>query len=124
MAGRGNAFLTFSLDSPLPALIAMSLTATPTSRFGFSIMRDKFYYSCFEITSRTALAQFRHFTLKTRVRFQKGGGGSTPQTHSLGAPLISIPVGLSMVNLSPSITHIVQVNAIFADPWMFLQLFL
>ena len=31
-------------------------------------------HSCFEISARTALAQFGHFTLKTRVRFQRGGG--------------------------------------------------
>ena len=61
-------------DAPLPALIfiTMSLTSTPTSRFGFSMMRGEFYHSCFEIITRTALAQFGHFTLKTRVWFQKG----------------------------------------------------
>ena len=53
---------------PLPSLITMSLTTTPTSRFGFSMMRGKFCHSCFEITARTALAQFGHFTLKTRVK--------------------------------------------------------
>ena len=46
---------------------------TPASRFGFSMMWNKFCHSCFEITLRTALAQFEHFTLKARVRFQKGG---------------------------------------------------
>ena len=30
-------------------------------------------HNCFEITPRTALALFEHFTLKTRVRFQKAG---------------------------------------------------
>ena len=44
------------LDPLLPTLITMSLTTTPTSRFGFSMMRDKFCQSCFEITARTALA--------------------------------------------------------------------
>ena len=61
------------MDPPLPAPITMSLTTTPTSRFGFSMVRGKFCHSCFEITARTALAQFGHSTLKTRVRFKKGG---------------------------------------------------
>ena len=30
-------------------------------------------HSCFEITARTVLAQFGHFALRTRIRFQKGG---------------------------------------------------
>ena len=81
MAGGGMHPPHPSLDPPLPALITLSLTTTPTSRFGFSMMRGKFCHSCFEITARrpTALAQFGHFTLKTRVRFQKGGRGSTPK---------------------------------------------
>ena len=58
-------------DLPLPAPIT-SLTTTLTSRFGFSMMWDQFSHSCFEITARTALTQFRHFTFKTRVWFQKG----------------------------------------------------
>ena len=62
-----------SLDPPMPALITMPLTTTPTSRFGFSMMRGKFCQSCFEVTVRTTLAQFGHFTLKTRIRFQRGG---------------------------------------------------
>ena len=66
------------LNPPLPAPKAMSITTTPTSRFGISMMWGKFCHSCFEITARTALAQFGHFTLKTRVRFQKGGGGDPP----------------------------------------------
>ena len=70
MAGGGDAS---PLDSPMPALMTMSLTTTPTSRIGFSVMRGKFCQSCFEVTARTALAQFGHFTLKTRVQFQKGG---------------------------------------------------
>ena len=63
-----------ALDPPLPVLITMSLTTTPTSRFGLTILRGKFCHSCFEITARTGttFAQFGHFTLKTRVRFQKG----------------------------------------------------
>ena len=67
-----------SLDPPLPKRITMSLTTTPTSQFCFSMMWGKFCHSCFEITASTALAQFGHFTLKTRVRFQKGGGGLSP----------------------------------------------
>ena len=67
-------FPTSPLDPPLPTLITMSLTTSPPSRFGFSMMCGKFCYSCFEITARTALAQFRHFTLKRRFRFQKGEG--------------------------------------------------
>ena len=66
MAGGGDAS---PLDRPMPALITMPLTTTPTSRFGFSMMRGKFCQSCFEVRARTALAQFEHFTLKTRVRF-------------------------------------------------------
>ena len=65
---------TSLFDLPLPERITMSPTTTPTSRFGFSMMRGKFCHSYFEITARTALAQFGHFTLKTRVRFQKGRG--------------------------------------------------
>ena len=41
------------LDPPMPALIAMSLTTTPTSQFGFSMMRGKFCQGCFEITAHT-----------------------------------------------------------------------
>ena len=51
------------------------------------MMWGKFCHSCFEITGRTALAQFGHFTLKTRVRFQKGGFRSPKPP--LGAPLYS-----------------------------------
>ena len=76
LAGGGDASPTFPLDPPLLALITMSLTTTPTSRFGFNMMWGKFCRSCFEITAYIALAQFGHFTLKTRVRFKKGGGGS------------------------------------------------
>ena len=61
------------LDPPLPVPITMSFTTTPTKRFGFSMMWGKFCQSCFEITARTTLAHFGHFTLKTRVWFQKGG---------------------------------------------------
>ena len=43
--------------------------------FCFSMMRGKFCHSCFEITARTVLALFGHITLKTKVRFQKEGGG-------------------------------------------------
>ena len=50
-------------------------------------MWGKFCQSSFEITARTVLAQFGHFTLQTRVRFQKGGGGRPP-TPPLGAPLV------------------------------------
>ena len=70
--------------SALPALITMPLTTTPTSRFRFSMIRGKW---CFEITARSAFAQFGHFTLKTRIRFQKGGKGR-PSNFSLGALLI------------------------------------
>ena len=73
MAGGGDASPTSPLDPPLPALIRMSLTTTPTSRFGFSVMRGKSCHSCFEKTARSAFAQFGHFTLKTRVWFQRGG---------------------------------------------------
>ena len=85
MAGGGMHPPHFPLDPPLPALIATSLATTPTSRFGFSMMWDKFCCSCFEITARTALSQFGHFILKTKVRFQKGG--FDPKTLSLGASL-------------------------------------
>ena len=67
----GGCIPTSLLDLPMPARITMSLTTMPTSRFGFSMMWGKFCHSCFEITPRTAL---EHFTLKTSVRFQKGGG--------------------------------------------------
>ena len=93
MAGGGRgASLTSPLDPPLPALITMSLTTTPTSRFGFRMMRGKFCHSCFKITARTALARFRHFTLKTRVRFRP---------PPLGAPLIlsnTFPPGQAYVS--------------------------
>ena len=77
MAGGEDAFPTSLLDLPLPARKTMSLNTTPTSRFGFSMMRGKFCHSCFEITPRTALVitprtALGHFTLKTSVRFQKG----------------------------------------------------
>ena len=85
MAGGGDAFPTSPLDLPLPAQITMSLTTTPSSRFGFSMMWGKFCHSCFEITARTALAQFGHFTSKTRLWFQNGG--FNPPTPLLGAPL-------------------------------------
>ena len=51
------------------------------------MMRGKFCHSYFEITARTALAQFGHFrpTLKTRVRFRKGE--FRPPKPSLGVPL-------------------------------------
>ena len=42
------------------------------------MMQGKFCHSCFEITARTALAQFGHFTLKTRVWFQKGCDPQAP----------------------------------------------
>ena len=76
----GDASPHFSLDPPLLAQITMTFTTTPTTRFGFSVRWGKFCQNCFEITARTALAQFGHFTVKTRVWFQKGGGSSTPQT--------------------------------------------
>ena len=75
---------TSLLDPPLPAWITMSLTTTPTSRFGFSMICSKFCHSCVEMTARTAFAQFEHFTLKTKVRFEKGGGFD-PQTPPGGA---------------------------------------
>ena len=62
-----------TIDPPLPAPITTSLTTTTTSWFGFIMMWGKFCHICFEITARTAVAQFGHFTLKTRVRFQKEG---------------------------------------------------
>ena len=86
MAGGEDIFPRSLLDLPLPARIIMSLNTTPTSRFGFRMMRGKFCHSCFEITPRTALG---HFTLKTSVRFQKGG--VDPRTP-LGAPLV-LPAG-------------------------------
>ena len=76
MAGGGDASLASPLDPPLPALTTMSLTTTPTRRFGFCMMRGRFCHSCFEITARTALA---HFTLKTRAWFQKGVAVLTPK---------------------------------------------
>ena len=69
------------LDPPLLALITMFLTTTPTNRFGFTMLRGKFCHSCFAITALTAFAQFGHFTLKTRVRFQTGDV-STPEPPS------------------------------------------
>ena len=86
MAGVGDAF---PLDPPMLALITMSLSTTPTSRFGFSMLRGKFCQSCFQVTARTALAQFGHFTLKTRVQFQKGGF-RLPKPPPLGAPLMKV----------------------------------
>ena len=83
MDGGGDAS-PLPLDPFLPAPITMYLTTTSTSRFGFNIMWGKFCHSCFEITACTALAQFRHFTLKTRIRFQKGNFNPLPP---LGAPL-------------------------------------
>ena len=71
-AGGEDASPTSLLDPPLPAR-TMFLTTTPTSRFGFSMMCGKFCQSCVKITARSALAQFGHFTLKTKVRFEKGG---------------------------------------------------
>ena len=87
MAGGEDAFPLSLLNPPLPARLTMSLTATPTSRFGFSMICGKFCHSCVEITARTALAQFGQFTLKTKVRFKKGGGGGFDPQTSLGAPL-------------------------------------
>ena len=89
MAGEEDASPTSLLDPPLPAWITMSLTTTPTSRFGFSMTWGKFCHNCFEITARTALAQFGHFTLKTKVWFEKGRV-STPQPPRLGAPMICL----------------------------------
>ena len=78
--------LQISPGSPLPALITTSFTTALTSQSGFCIMRGKFCHSYFEITPRTGLAQFGHFTLRTlQIRFQMEGA-STPQTPSLGAP--------------------------------------
>ena len=65
-----DAFPTSPPDQPLPAPITMFLTTTPNSRFGFITMWGKFCQSCFEITARTALAQFGHFILKARVWLQ------------------------------------------------------
>ena len=45
-----------------------------------------FYHDMRQILSRTALAQFGHFTLKTKARFEKGGGGRIDPP--LGAPLV------------------------------------
>ena len=91
MAGGEDASPTSLLDLPLPTRITMSLTTTPTSRFGSGMMRDKFCHSCFEITAHTVLAQFGHFTLKTNVRFQKGGRGvQRSNPPSPGAPLTKI----------------------------------
>ena len=39
MAGEWDASPTFPLDPPLPAMITMFLTTTPTSQFGFSMMQ-------------------------------------------------------------------------------------
>ena len=80
VGGGGGMHPHVTPGSALLALTTMSLTTTPTSRFGFSMMRGKFCHRCFETTAPTALARFGHFTLKTRVRFQKGG--SDPQTPS------------------------------------------
>ena len=73
MASEENAFPTSLMDPPQPAGITMSLTTTPTSRFGFSMIRAKFCHSCVEITARTALTQFGHFTLKQKFGLKRGG---------------------------------------------------
>ena len=74
------------LDPPMLTLISMSLTSTPTSRFCFSMMQGKFCQSCFEVTAGTTLVQFGHFTLKTRVRFQRRGfDPQTPDECATGA---------------------------------------
>ena len=67
----GDASPTSPLDPPLPAPITMSLTTTPTSQFGFSMMWGKFCHSCFETTARTALAvwtlHFKHKVSTTQI---------------------------------------------------------
>ena len=89
----GDASPTSPLDAPLPALIAMSLAIALTSRFGFIMMRGKFCHSCFEITACTVLAQLGHFTLKTRVWFQKRRA-STPSPPSGCATALTCNVSL------------------------------
>ena len=73
MVGSGRCI---PLHLSLFALITMFLT--PTSQFGFRMMRAKFCQSCFKITASTAIAQFGHFTLKTKDQFQKEGGVDPP----------------------------------------------
>ena len=87
MAVEEDASPSHPLDPPLPSLITMFLTTTPTSRFGFSMMWGKFCQSFFEIRARTALAQFAHFTLKARVRFQMREG-RPPKPPPVDAPLV------------------------------------
>ena len=87
MAGGGYAS---PLDPPMPALVTIYLTTTPTSQFGFSMMRGKFCQSCFEVTARTALAQFGHFTLKNKGSVSRGGGGGLTPQPPLGALLLGI----------------------------------
>ena len=84
MAGGGDALPTPPGSAPACTDNNVSYHY-PTSRFGFSMIWGKFCQSCFEITARTTLAQFGHFTLKSRVWFQKGG--LTPKPQPLGAPL-------------------------------------
>ena len=96
MPGEGGAS---SKNPPMPALITMFPTATPSRRFGFStgMAWDKFCQSCFELITRTALVQFGHFTLKTRARFQKGG--FRPPKPLLGAPLVHFVCNLELCNI-------------------------
>ena len=77
MAG-GVCTPTSSLDPSLPAPITTSLTATPNSWFGFSMMWSKFCHRCFEITAHTALAQFGHFTSKQGFGLKKKRGDPPP----------------------------------------------
>ena len=75
----GGCIFHSPLDPPLSALIAMSLTTTPSSRFGFSMMwrvgqiLSKQFRN--NSTKAIALAQFGHFTFWFQT------SGSNPQPH-------------------------------------------
>ena len=73
---------------PPVALITMSLTTTPNSRFGFSMMRGKFCHSCFERTAGiycTCTVWTLHFKNKGLV--SKRGVFNSLNSTPLGAPL-------------------------------------
>ena len=74
------------LDPLMLALITMSLTTIIHQPADLVSVRCRANWqilstgqSCFEVSAHTALSQFGHFTLKTRVWFQKGGGGVDPK---------------------------------------------
>ena len=101
----GGCIPTSLLDPPLPARISMSPTTTLTNRFGFSMICGKFCHSCVEITARTAIAQFGHSILKTKVRFEKGGGFDPPNPSPGCATDVTIQTILHATSLSCLLTR-------------------